>query len=502
MSGNSTEHPRVSVIIVGSGFSGIGLGIRMLEEGESDFVILERTDDVGGTWRDNTYPGVACDVPSLLYSFSFRPEPSWSRVYAPGEEIWEYLRNCAREGGLLPHLRFGADVERATWHESEREWLVETSAGTWRAPVLITAMGHLADANVPQFPGQAEFSGQVFHSAQWDSGAQLEGKRVGVVGAGASALQIVPRVAEVASEVVVFQRSAAYVIPRQDRPYTDAERRRFARVPGAIEAERAEMFWGMEANFAQRRMVPDAIAQARDFALGHLASQVADAGLRARLTPDYEIGCKRVLISNEYFPSFVRANVQLETSALDRFEGDRAIAASGGEYELDVVILATGFEAARPPFAPRILNGAGSSLAEAWDEGMRAHSSIAVSGFPNLFLINGPNTGLGHNSVVFVIESQIQYVLGALRYLRLTGYDRFEVAPAAEAASHDRVLRLSRGTVWLDGGCRNWYVDPKTGELTVTWPDFAYAFREANGTFHPEDYLFEANIEPVGALRG
>ncbi|GAA1466410.1 flavin-containing monooxygenase [Microbacterium thalassium] len=486
---------RAGIIIVGSGFSGIGLGIRLLEEGESNFVILERAQDVGGTWRDNVYPGVACDVPSLLYSYSFRPESDWSRVFAPGGEIWRYLQTCAREGGLLPHLRFGADVERAEWDEAAREWIVRTPIGVWRAPILITAMGHLADANVPQFPGQEEFAGEVFHSAQWDPSAQIEGKRVGVVGAGASAIQIVPRMAEAASEVVVFQRSAAYVIPREDRPYTDAERRRFARVPGAIAAEREEMFWANEANFAQRRMVEGAIDQAKDLALGHLADQVADPELRAALTPDYEIGCKRVLISNEYFPSFTKPNVTLETSALSHFDGTHAVAASGEAYELDVVVLATGFEAARPPFAPRIVDGEGRSLADAWENGMRAHQSITVAGFPNLLLINGPNTGLGHNSVVFVIESQIEYVLGVLRHLRETGADRFEVTSSAEAASHEKVLGLSKGTVWIEGGCRNWYVDPITGELTVTWPDFAYAFREENGTFHPEDYVFASRQE-------
>lgn len=483
---------KVGVIVVGSGFSGIGLGIRLLEEGEEDFVILERAQDVGGTWRDNVYPGVACDVPSVLYSFSFRPESEWSRVYAPGGEIWRYLQTCAREGGLLPHLRFGADVERAEWDDAAGEWVVTTGIGVWRAPILITAMGHLADANVPQFPGQESFTGEVFHSAQWNPDVDLAGKRVGVAGAGASAIQIVPRMAETAAEVVVFQRSAAYVVPRADRPYRDSERRRFARVPGAIEAERAAMFWEMEANFAQRRMVPGAIDQAREVALGHLAAQVADPELRAQLTPDYEIGCKRVLISNEYFPAFTRENVHLETSALAGFEGDRVLAASGEEYELDVVILATGFEAARPPFAPRIVTGDGRSLADVWDLGMRAHRSISVPGFPNLFLINGPNTGLGHNSVVFVIESQIEYVLGALRHLRANGIERFEVRDEAERASHDEVRALSQGTVWLEGGCKNWYVDPVTGDLTVTWPDFAYAFREQNGRFEPADYAFDA----------
>lgn len=479
---------RSDIIIVGAGFAGVGLGIRLKERGMNDFIILERGADVGGAWRDNVYPGVACDVPSLLYSYSFRPTGEWSRVYAPGKEIWDYIRDCATTDGVMEHISFGVTMEHAQWDTEAHEWVLQTTAGEYRTPMFIGAMGHLADPKAIEVPGRDSFAGPVFHSAQWDPSADLRGKRVGVVGTGASALQIIPRMAEMADEVVVFQRSACYVVPRADRPYTDAERRRFARDPEAITEAREQMFWDMEANFAQRRMVPEKLAEGKAMALGHLADQVADPELRAKLTPDYEIGCKRVLISNEYFPAFLRPNVTLETSGFKEFADGKAVATSGNAYELDALIMATGFEAAKPIYAPHFVNGEGRSLEDEWESGMHAFGSITVAGFPNLFLINGPNTGLGHNSVLFVIESQIDFVLGMLDDFYARGLKEIEVTEQAEQYYEGEIETLSKGTVWLEGGCKNWYVDPNTGKLTVTWPDFAYAFREYNGEYHTEDF--------------
>lgn len=479
---------RTDILIVGAGFAGVGLGIRLKEEGYQDFTIIERAHDVGGAWRDNVYPGVACDVPSLLYSYSFRPTGEWSRVYAPGQEIWDYIRDCAINDGVMEHISFGVNLEKATWSNEAGEWTVETNQGTYVTPMLIGAMGHLADPKAPDVPGRESFQGKVFHSAQWDSTADLKGKRVGIVGTGASALQIIPRMAETAAEVVVFQRSACYVVPRPDREYTYAERRRFARDPEAITEARESMFWEMEANFAQRRMVPEKIAEGKAMALGHLANQVADQELREKLTPDYEIGCKRVLISNEYFPAFLKPNVTLEASGFSRFTDGKAVAVSGNAYELDALILATGFEAAKPIYAPHFINGEGRSLEDEWENGMHAYGSITVNGFPNLFLVNGPNTGLGHNSVLFVIESQIEFVLGMLRDVSARGLREVEVSPAAEEWYEGVIDELSAGTVWIEGGCKNWYVDPNTGRLTVTWPDFAYAFRAYNGQYRVADF--------------
>lgn len=480
---------RTEVLIIGSGFAGVGLAIKLNEAGITDYQIIERGHDVGGAWRDNVYPGVACDVPSLLYSYSFRPTGEWSRVFAPGKEIWDYIRKCAIEDGVMEHIHFGVNMESARWDEAASEWIVQTSHGEWRAPMLIGAMGHLADPKAIEVPGSETFKGKIFHSAQWDQTADLTGKRIGVVGSGASALQIIPRMAEVASELVVFQRSAAYVVPRPDREYTDSERRQFARDPQTITETREQMFWEMEANFAQRRMVPAKIKEGIDMALGHLANQVADPELRAKLTPDYSLGCKRVLISNEYFPTFLKPNVTLETSAFKEFKDGKAVAVSGNEYDVDVLVMATGFEAARPIYAPHFTNGEGRTLDDEWQEGMRSFGSITVAGFPNLFLINGPNTGLGHNSVLFVIESQIEFVLGMLRDYRARNLRKLEVSKTSENNYAKHIDLMSTGTVWVAGGCKNWYTDPVTGRLTVTWPDFAYAFRDVNGTYDPADFV-------------
>ncbi|MFC7411320.1 flavin-containing monooxygenase [Hydrogenophaga atypica] len=488
--GSATTH--TDLLIVGAGFGGLGLGIRLKRRGQHGFLIIERADDVGGTWRDNHYPGVACDVPSHLYSFSFRPNPNWSQVFSPGGEIQQYLRDCAREEGLLPHIRLGTTMLDARWDEDEGQWRVDTSRGLITCRVLIACPGHLADEHLPDIPGLADFQGEIFHSARWNHGVELQGKRIGVVGSGASAIQVVPEMAKLASELVVFQRSAPYIIPRANRCYTEAEKRLFARDPSVMERLRSELFWTGEYNFAQRRNLPRFVSEAKALALGHLGTQVSDATLRQALTPDYEIGCKRVLISNDYFPALTRENVRLEASALARVEGSVAISARGERFELDVLVCATGFEATRPPFAKLIHGRDGVNLDDHWSRGMQAYDSIAVHGYPNLFIINGPNTGLGHNSVVYIIEAQVDYILGALDHAGQNGLAVLEADAQAEADYMDALDTRAQGTVWLAGGCKSWYVDERSRRLTLVWPDYAYAFREANGRFHPEGYRSRA----------
>lgn len=477
------------ILIVGAGFGGLGMGIQLKRSSKDAFLILERADDVGGTWRDNHYPGVACDVPSHLYSFSFRPNSNWSHVFSPGGEIQQYLRDCAREEGLLPHIRFGTTMLDARWSDADRQWSVKTSQGMFACRILVACPGHLADEHLPDIEGLSGFAGDIFHSARWNHGVELKGKRIGVVGSGASAIQVVPEMAGLASELVVFQRSAPYVIPRANRRYTEAEKRLFARDPSLMDKLRADLFWTGEYNFAQRRNVPRFVREAKEMALAHLRSQIEDPQLRAALTPDYEIGCKRVLISNDYLPTLTRENVRLEASALARVEGNAAISARGARHELDVLVCATGFEATRPPFAKLIHGRDGLSLDAHWDKGMQAFDSIAVHGYPNLFIINGPNTGLGHNSVVYIVEAQVDYILGALEYADQQQLSVFEADAAAEAHYMDALDSRAQGTVWLAGGCKSWYVDTRSRRLTLVWPDYAYAFREANATFHPEGYL-------------
>jgi cation diffusion facilitator CzcD-associated flavoprotein CzcO len=476
----------VDVAIIGAGFAGLGMATQLARRGRESFVVLERAHGVGGTWRDNRYPGVACDVPSHLYSYSFRPKPDWSRVFAEGPEIHEYLRECVRDEGLDPHLRCGAEMQRARWDDAAGCWEIVTTAGTHRARVLVTAVGRLSDPRVPSVPGLADFPGPVFHSSRWDDTAELAGRRVGVVGTGSSAAQIVPRLAGTASEVVVFQRTPPWVVPRGDRAYSDAERRAFALDPAAGRALRAQLFDDAERAVGARRRVRPDLDELRDRALAHLAAQVGDPALRAQLTPDYEIGCKRILVSDDLYPALSRDDVVLEPSALARVEKSTAIAASGAHHPLDAIVLATGFWTTRLPFAHRVTGRHGELLADRWADGMTAHASTAVHGFPNMFVLNGPNASLGHNSAIYMIETQVEHVLGALDHV---GPGRpLEVTAEAERAYTADVDALARETVWLRGGCRSWYVDEASGRLTLLWPGSARSFRERNGVFDPRPY--------------
>lgn len=362
------------VIIVGSGFAGgLGLAMQLERDQNQSYLVLERADDVGGTWRDNTYPGgVYCDVPSHLYSYSFRPNPDWSMVRSPGHEIYEYLQTAAREEGVLPQVRFGTTVLDAAWDEVSATWLVTTNKGTFRGRFFVPAMGLLSDSKVPEIPGMETFGGELFHSAAWDHDLPLTGKRVAIIGTGATAIQLVPELAEVAAELVVFQRSAAHVLPRRNRAYTPAERRMFARVPESRQGLRSAMFWFTESTFGgERRRLPQSVAQVKAAVDSFREAEVPDQALRAALTPpDYEIGCKRLLYSDDYYATFGRDHVSLETSALARIEGNTVIGASGNAYEVDVIVMATGFAAARPPFANIIRGREGVLLADHWATGM------------------------------------------------------------------------------------------------------------------------------------
>ncbi len=477
----------VDVAIVGAGFAGLGTGIQLARRGRESFVILERGDDVGGTWRDNRYPGVACDIPSHLYCFSFRPNPGWSSRFAPGDEIQAYLRGCAREEGLEPHIRLASDVQEARWEDDR--WTVQTTTGDLRARVLVVATGRLSEPRIPALAGMLDFPGAIFHSARWDDTVELVGKRVGVAGSGATAAQVVPALAELAESIVVFQRSAPYVVPRGDRRYSAEERAGFRADPTGLAALREQLFLEAEAGLgARRRMQPD-LDILRRRAVEHLAAQVPDPALRRRLTPTYEIGCKRVVISDDFYPALSRPNVTLEPAGLHHFEGARAVSVAGAGYELDAVVLATGFLSTRPPMAQRISGRDGTRLAERWSQGMFAYASTTVHGFPNMFVLDGPNASLGHNSAVHMIETQVDYLLGALDHLAADPSLALEIAREAEQAYVSELEAMSAGTVWLEGGCNSWYVDERSGRLTLLWPGTAQSFRQRNGTFDPGPYV-------------
>ena len=485
---------RVNVAIIGSGFSGTGLAIQLKRSGEDSFIVLERESSSGGTWRDNHYPGAACDVQSHLYSYSFKPNPNWSRVYAQQPEILDYLHHSAESEGVDKHMRFDSEVLDAQWIEESNEWHIHTARADYLARILVTASGHLSDPKYPNIPGIDDFEGAKFHSARWDHETPLEGKRIGVIGTGASAIQIIPEVAQTASKLTVFQRSAPYVVPRMDREYTSGEKNMFARIPETAQKIRRDLFWGSEARFPQRRGIQSFISRVESLALGHLAAQVEDPELRAKLTPDYAIGCKRVLISNVYFPTYLRDNVELETSAIDHITENSVVMVNGTEHELDALIVSTGFETSDLPISYRI-RGTGGLLADHWAGGEQAYACSTVNGFPNLFIMNGPNSGLGVGSIIYVIESQISYILGAIDHLHQNGGTRIEVTPEAEAEFASMIDQKAEGTVWLEGGCKSWYVDPRNGRLSTIWPDFMSRFRDVNGVFRPEAYEMRSLVQ-------
>jgi len=485
---------RTGTLIVGSGFAGIAMGRQLLVDGDDDFLIVERASRIGGTWRDNVYPGCACDVPSHLYSYSFRLNPDWSRVHATQPEILEYMEAVARDEGVLGHVRFDADVLGADWDDGAEEWVVDTTAGRFRAQSLVTASGHLSDPKLPRIEGLDAFGGRLFHSARWDPEIDLTGKRVAVVGTGASAVQIVPEVAKVAEHLTVFQRSAPWIRPRAERAYTLAERRMFARAPETLQQVRSDMYWGAEALFMEKRLDLGLIDAAERTALDHLAAQIPDPELRAKLTPDYRFGCKRTLRSNDYYPTFLLPHVELVTDAITHVVPSGVVTADETLREFDVIVFATGFEAADLPIAHRIRGRRGELLADHWRMGEQALAGLSIHGFPNLFVLNGPNASIVA-SIIFMIECQVSYASGALRYAREHGLRWMEATQEAEDAFAADIDERAEHTVWLKGDCGNWYVDERSGRLTALWPDFARRFLRENARFSPEGY---ATSSPEG----
>jgi cation diffusion facilitator CzcD-associated flavoprotein CzcO len=492
------QHHRV--VIVGSGFSGIGMAIRLRQEGEHDFVLLERAGELGGTWRDNTYPGCRCDVPSHLYSFSFAPNPEWSSTFSPQAEILDYLRDCAERYGVIPHVRFDHELESAAWDEDEQLWRLDTSRGELTAQVLVAGQGALSEPRLPDLPGLERFEGASFHSAQWDHEHELDGERVAVIGTGASAIQFVPEIQPRVGKLHVFQRTAPWVVPRPDRPLTRFERAVYRRLPQAQLAMRAGIYVARESLLLgfRHRAVGKLIER---IALKHLRRQVPDPELRARLTPRYAIGCKRILPTDGWYPALVKPNVEVVTEGIREIRARSIVTADGVEREVDTILFGTGFHVTDIPIAGAICGRDGRTLAELWNGSPEAYKGTSVAGYPNLFFLVGPNTGLGHTSIVFMIESQINYVLDALRAMRHRGARTVEVRPSPQSAYNAEVQRMTRGTVWVAGGCSSYYID-RNGRNSTLWPSFTWPYRQRTRRFDEAAYALESArpaAEPVAA---
>lgn len=481
---------RYETVIVGAGFSGLGMAIKLKEAGHTDFVVLDKATEVGGTWQVNTYPGCACDVPSRLYSFSFAQNPNWSRAYSPQPEIFAYLRDLADRYGLRPYLRLGTTFLGAAWDDAQGLWEVQLAGGKrlW-AKFLVSAMGGLSRPMIPKLPGLETFEGTSFHSQQWNHAYPLEGKRVAVIGTGASAIQFVPQIAPKVEKLELFQRTPPWIIPRPDRAFSGFEKSALAAFPPLLWLLRFFVYVTMELRLIAFIHFPKLMRLGEKLALRHLESQVADPALRKTLTPDFSMGCKRVLISNDYFPALTRPNVSVVTSGIREVRAHSIVTADGVEHPVDCIVFGTGFRTTDFIEGIEIRGRTGVTLEETWKNGMEAYLGTTVAGFPNLFLLTGPNTGIGHTSLLIMIEAQLAYVIDAIRLVTKRALKSVEVKPEAQRAFIAEIDRDSVGTAWTSG-CKSWYLDA-AGRNRVVWPQFTFNFARRTRRFDVARYHCE-----------
>jgi cation diffusion facilitator CzcD-associated flavoprotein CzcO len=477
------------IVIVGAGFGGIGLGVNLKKRGCDDFIILEKSDSVGGVWHKNRYPGAACDVPAHLYSFSFELRPDWPQKYASQAEILNYLKHCARKYGLDPHLRFGAEVTDVRWDEAGNHWIVRTaSSQIFHAQALVTATGQLSRPSYPQLPGAASFSGPIFHSAEWQD-CDLRGKRVAVIGTGASAIQLVPAIAPLVSKLHVFQRSAAYVLPKFDKTYARWQIRLFKHVPGVLRMSRMLIYLQHEQRAFAFITWRAALRIKRRAFFRHLRRGVKNIGRRERLTPDYRMGCKRILLSNDFYAAMDRANVELVTEHVKEIRPSTVVGEDGVQRRVDCIIFATGFAATDFLVPMKVTGLRGQDLHQSWKGGAEAYLGMTVAGFPNFFMLYGPNTNLAHNSIVFMIESQIRHVMACLARLGSNGVCSIEVKKHIQQHFNAGIQRRLRNAIWSKG-CTSWYLTA-AGKNATNWPGYSFMFRLRTRAPRWDDYVVQ-----------
>ncbi|MFI6320255.1 flavin-containing monooxygenase [Nonomuraea sp. NPDC050556] len=463
------------------------MAIKLKQAGYHDFVILEKAADLGGTWRDNTYPGCACDVPSHMYSFSFELNPNWSRMFSPQEEIWEYMRACVDKYGIAPHFRFGKQVTSLEYDDHQRDWEISTADGaTLRAKAVVSGIGALHVPKFPEIKGRETFKGPSFHSAEWDHDVSLDGKRVAVIGTGASAIQFVPQIAPSVEKLTLFQRTPPWIQPKPDFAIP-SRMRKVLRLPGMARAMRNSIYWVLETRALGFTIDPKLMKVHESMARKHLENQVPDPALRAKLTPDYTIGCKRILISSDYYPALTRQNVSVVTDGISEIRERSVVDSSGVEHEVDVIVYATGFKVTDALQEQHIVGRGGVKLQDAWQDGIEAYYGITTAGFPNLFFLLGPNTGLGHNSVVFMIESQVRYVMDCLHLLSKTQARAIDVKPGRQRAYNRRLQERLDPLVWNEGGCNSWYLDEHGVNRTI-WPGFTFEYWARTRRIKPDAY--------------
>lgn len=480
------------VIVIGAGFGGLGMGIQLKRHGRDDFIIVEQDTGVGGTWHVNRYPGAACDIPALLYCFSFAPSSQWSRRYPAQAEIESYLNQCVERFDLEPHLHLRTKVKALHWDADTQRWTVHAEQRNgesvqWTARVIANATGGLSRPAIPDFPGLHEFQGPVMHTARWQGEISLADKRIGVVGTGASGVQVFPQLVNTAARALLFQRTPAWILPKPDRPVSARRRWLYDNVPGLRRVARALLYVQHELRAPGFTRRPGMLKALEPLALRRLHRKVADPALREALTPRYRMGCKRILLASDFYPALQRRNAKLVTSPIARVVADGIVTADGEHHPLDVLVLATGFQAAED-VAPFVVRGRdGVELSEAWRAGASAYLGTTVPGFPNLFLIVGPNTGLGHNSMVFMIESQLRYVIEALARMDAAQVGAVDAKPDVAATFNLVLQERMKHTVWKQGACTSWY-HTRDGLITTLWPWSSLAFWQRTRRFRLAEY--------------
>ncbi|WP_441293390.1 flavin-containing monooxygenase [Mycobacterium malmoense] len=482
--------------VIGAGPGGLALGILLSRAGFRDFTIFDREDGVGGTWRINTYPGLACDVKSHLYSYSFDLNPDWSRLWSAQPEILAYFQRCSDKYGLGPHLRLRTDIRSARWEQDARRWCLTTTEGRQHHfDVVVSAVGLFTRPLLPELVEQEPFTGTVMHSARWDHSIPLDGKRIAVLGTGSTASQLLPELAKVAERVYSVQRSPTWILPKPDRHYTRRERWAFAHLPWAKKLYRTRLWLRSEANISVIEHGSEKTHQFTTVALGLLEKAVPDAELRRKLTPTHPMGCKRLVFSSDYLPALTRANVEVLTSPARYLRARSLVTEDGTEREVDVVVCATGYAAADYLGELDVTGEGGTTLREAWRDGAHAYLGMAVPGFPNFFMLYGPNTNVGSNSVIFMLEAQARYIVRALKHLRRKRKSYIAVRPAALADFVAKVDRWMVGTVWTTQ-CSNYFRAPN-GRVVTQWPRSARSFWGMTRRFKPGDFEFEPTAAPA-----
>ena len=493
----------VQVAIIGAGFSGLGAAIKLKQNGFDDFVLLDRGQNFGGTWRDNTYPGAACDVPSQLYSYSFELNPNWTRSYGHQPEIHRYINDVADKHGIGAKTRWSSEVTRAQWDEDQSRWLIDVTRDgkneQIRAQFVVGGVGPLCEPNLPDIDGIDSFGGKIVHSARWDNDYDFTGKRVAVIGTGASAIQLVPQLATIAARLDVYQRTAPSIVPRTERAYHPVENWAFKHVPGVQKLMRATVYGLNEITAFGLTYSPKALKPVELVCRTNISKAIKDPELKAKVTPTFAIGCKRILRSNDWYPALARTNVDLVTDGISKITGSGVVSSDGTEREVDVIVVATGFHVTDSPVFDAIVGADGRSLADVWAEiGMQGYKGTFIHGFPNLALMIGPSTGLGHTSMVYMIESQLNYLVSFLKQVREQGISRVDVKADAQTEYNEGIQHNLRNSVWVNGGCASWYKDNK-GNITTLWPGFTFNFRRITKEFDIAAYDVERRKAAVPA---